>query len=105
MQMHHRPGRKRRNGLIGRSATASGLILRAIRGGDGSDRIRLIPRDSVDPFDLKALPARDLDGWPWQRALIRPHLSWGQDACVSVSCTADLLSCGDARWEAPADNP
>jgi exodeoxyribonuclease V alpha subunit len=76
MEMYNGPGRKRRNGRIGFSPTASGLILCAIRGGDCCDRIRLIPRDSVDPFDLNALPTRDLNGRSWQRALIRPHLTW-----------------------------
>src|SRR5258708_16866185 len=74
MQMHDGPGRKRRNGLIGRSPTASGLILCAIRGGDGGDRIRLVLRESVDPFDLNALPPRDLRGLSLQRALLPPHL-------------------------------
>jgi hypothetical protein len=51
---------------IGRSAAAARFHLRAIRGGDSGDRIRLVHRNGVDPFDLNALPTRDLDGWPWQ---------------------------------------
>src|SRR5438270_13348562 len=47
-------------------------------GGDSGDRIRFVLGDSVDPFDLKALPAKDLDGGSWQQALIRPHLAWWQ---------------------------
>ena len=70
MQMHHRPGRKPCDDRIGRPPAAARLILRVIRCGDSDDRIRLIRRNGVDPFDL--------DDGTGQRAFIRPHLAGRQ---------------------------